>query len=293
MASRPGIVRTTKALCTRIKTWRDAGDRIALVPTMGALHGGHLSLVERAKAHADRVVASIFVNPKQFGPNEDLEAYPRDEKADLAKLAKAGTDLAYLPSVDEIYPAGFATTIHVDGLTERLCGASRPGHFDSVTTIVAKLFLQVAPDIAVFGEKDYQQLVVLKRMVQDLDMPLKIIGAPIKRESDGLALSSRNAYLSPLEREIAPLLHRSLHDLASDLAEGRTIDDAIAAARHRLEQADFRLDYLEVADPKTLIPLHGVLARPARIFVAAFLGTTRLIDNLGVRPKAKLARAKA
>ena len=276
------IVRTVGDLRARIAKWRKAGERIALVPTMGALHQGHLSLATLAKKQADRAVVSIFVNPIQFGPREDFNLYPRDEAGDLQKLAGAGADLVFAPDLGEMYPPGFSTRVNVGDLTEDLCGAARPNHFDGVATVVTKLLLQCAPDIAIFGEKDYQQLLVIKLLVRDLNIPVEIVGAPIVRESDGLALSSRNAYLSPAERKIAPLLHRTIVEIAADLANGRGADDAAEAARFKLEAAGFRVNYVAVRHPDTLNPLHGPV-KQARVLAAAFLGKTRLIDNVPVR----------
>lgn len=283
MTSAVPTTRTVSELRQRVTTWRKAGERIALVPTMGALHEGHLSLVALAKTKADRVVVSIFVNPIQFGPREDLKTYPRDEKGDLAKLSKAGADLVFAPETTEMYPQGFSTNVRVGDLTEDLCGAARPNHFDGVATVVAKLLLQCAPDIAIFGEKDYQQLLVIKRLVRDLNVPVEIIGAPIVREADGLALSSRNAYLSPSERATAPLLFQTISAVAADLAQGRGCDDAVVAARFKLDAAGFRVDYVAVRDPDTLKPLSGPVKR-ARVLAAAYLGKTRLIDNVPVPP---------
>jgi pantoate--beta-alanine ligase len=277
------IVRTVAELRADRAKWRKAGEKIALVPTMGALHQGHLSLVALAKEKADRAVVSIFVNPIQFGPREDFHLYPRDEAGDLAKLAAAGADLVFIPDVAEMYPAGFSTRINVGDLTEDLCGAARPNHFDGVATVIAKLLLQCAPDVAIFGEKDYQQLLVIRRMVRDLNLPVEILGGPIVREKDGLALSSRNAYLSPAERRIAPLLHQTIAQVAADLANGRGADDAAEAGRFKLEAAGFRVNYVAVRDPETLKPLHGPV-KEARVLAAAFLGKTRLIDNLPVPP---------
>jgi pantoate--beta-alanine ligase len=265
----------------QVAAWRKAGDTIALVPTMGALHTGHLSLVSLAKKRADRTVVSLFVNPLQFGPREDFKSYPRDLARDKAVLQEAGADLLYAPDASEMYPAGFSTKVIVGDLTEGLCGANRPGHFDGVATVVGKLLLQCAPDIAVFGEKDYQQLLVVKRLVRDLDIPVEIVGAPIVREDDGLALSSRNAYLSPEERKVAPLLSQVVHSIARDLEAGRGCDDAVLAARFKLEAEGFRVDYVAVRDPETLQPLFGPVKR-ARVLAAAYLGKTRLIDNVPV-----------
>ena len=277
------IVRTVDDLRQRLAKWRKASETIALVPTMGALHEGHLSLLTLAKSRCDRVVVSIFVNPIQFGPREDFNLYPRDETGDLAKLGKAGADLVFAPDTAEMYPQGFSTHIGVGDLTEDLCGAARPNHFDGVATVVAKLLMQCSPDIAVFGEKDYQQLLVIKRLVRDLNVPVEIVGAPIVREADGLALSSRNAYLSPSERKTAPLLYQTISAVAADLAQSRGCDDAVVAARFKLDAAGFRVDYVAVRDPDTLKRLSGPVQR-ARVLAAAYLGKTRLIDNVPVPP---------
>jgi pantoate--beta-alanine ligase len=281
-------VRTVGDLRAELPKWRKAGETIALVPTMGALHQGHLSLVALAKEKAGRVVVSIFVNPIQFGPREDFHLYPRDEAGDLAKLAAAGADLVFIPDVAEMYPPAFSTRVNVGDLTEDLCGAARPNHFDGVATVVSKLLLQCVPDLAIFGEKDYQQLLVIKRMVRDLNIPVEILGGPIMRERDGLALSSRNAYLSPAERKIAPLLHQTIAEVAADLAQGRGADDAAEAGRFKLEAAGFRVNYVAVRDPETLKPLHGPV-KQARVLAAVFLGKTRLIDNVPVPPTSQSA----
>jgi len=283
MTSPIQTARTVSDLRARLAKWRKAGESVALVPTMGALHEGHLSLVGLAKSKADHVVVSIFVNPIQFGPREDFNLYPRDEAGDLVKLAKAGADLVFAPEVTEMYPQGFSTQVRVGDLTEDLCGAARPNHFDGVATVVAKLLLQCAPDLAVFGEKDYQQLLVIKRLVRDLNVPVEIVPGPIVREKDGLALSSRNAYLSPSERKTAPLLYQTISAVAADLAQGRGCDDAVVAARFKLDAAGFRVDYVAVRDPDTLKPLSGPVKR-ARVLAAAYLGKTRLIDNVPVPP---------
>ena len=274
-------VSTVRDLRARVGAWRDAGETVALVPTMGAIHAGHLSLVALASTLADRVVTSLFVNPLQFGPREDFNAYPRDEARDAAALAQAGSDLLYAPDASEMYPPGFSTKVNVGDLTEDLCGAARPNHFDGVATVVAKLLLQSAPDKAIFGEKDYQQLLVIKRLVRDLNIPVEIIGGAIVREADGLALSSRNAYLSPAERKIAPMLYETIHAVATDLEQGRGADDAAETARFKLEAAGFRVDYVAVRDPETLAPLHGPV-KQARVLAAVHLGKTRLIDNVPV-----------
>lgn len=275
------IVRTVSDLRRHVAQWRQAGETVALVPTMGAIHAGHLSLIALAKSKAGRVVASLFVNPLQFGPREDFRTYPRDEARDSAALEAVGTDLLFAPSDAEMYPPGFSTKISVGDLTEGLCGAARPNHFDGVATVVAKLLLQCAPDIAVFGEKDYQQLLVIRRLVRDLNMPVEIVGAPIVREDDGLAVSSRNAYLSAADRKIAPALYQVIHQVARDLEGGRGCDDAVSAARYKLEAEGFRVDYVAVRDPDTLQPLFGPVKR-ARVLAAAYLGKTRLIDNVPV-----------
>jgi pantoate--beta-alanine ligase len=277
------LARTVQELRKRVAAWRKAGESVALVPTMGALHEGHLSLVALAKSKADRVVASIFINPIQFGPREDFSTYPRDEASDLKKLGNAGVDLVFAPEAAEMYPEGFKTLIRIGDLTEGLCGAARPNHFDGVATVVAKLLMQCAPDIAIFGEKDYQQLLVVKQLVRDLNIPVEIVGAPIVREADGLALSSRNVYLSPEQRKVAPLLHQTISKVAADLAQGRGCDDAVVAARFKLDAAGFRVDYVAVRDPDTLKPLSGPVKR-ARVLAAAYLGKTRLIDNVPVPP---------
>jgi pantoate--beta-alanine ligase len=275
----------TKDLRAEIAKWRQAGEKIALVPTMGALHAGHLSLIDIAKQHAKRIVVSIFVNPTQFGPKEDFSRYPRDEAGDMAKLKEAGADLVYIPGIEEMYPQGFATRVSLPSLTEDLCGAARPNHFEGVATVVTKLLLQCAPDVAVFGEKDFQQLLVIRRMVTDLNIPVEIVAAPIVREKDGLALSSRNAYLSAVERKRAPVLHQVLEETAASLADGEGCDAATSAGRFKLEANGFRVDYVAVRDPETLAALFGPIKGPARVMGAVFLGTTRLIDNVPTAPK--------
>lgn len=279
------IVRTVAALRRTVGDWHDAGQGVALVPTMGALHAGHLALVARAKGLCDRAVATLFVNPTQFGPDEDFARYPRDEAGDAAKLAAAGCDLLYAPTVAEMYPDGFATKITAGPIAERLDGPFRPGHFAGVATVVTKLLLQAQADVACFGEKDYQQLQIIQRIVRDLDIPVRIEGVPTVREADGLALSSRNAYLTPAERAIAPSLQRILAGLARHVVEGALSPGAAGeAGRSELEKAGFtRVDYVEFVDAASLAPLDR-LDRPARILAAAWLGRTRLIDNLPVLP---------
>lgn len=278
------IVRTVADLRTRVAGWRAAGERVGFVPTMGALHEGHLSLVGLARRRADRAVASIFVNPTQFGPNEDFDAYPRGEARDAGLLADAGCDLLFAPTVAEMYPQGFATTVSVTGVSEPLDGAARPGHFNGVATVVTKLLLQCAPDIAVFGEKDYQQLQVIRRLVRDLDIPVEIVGGPTARAEDGLALSSRNAYLSPEERAVAGRLNVVLREAVNRLKTGEAVSAVEADALSALAAAGFpHVDYVEVRDADDLARLGpGATKGPARILAAVRLGRTRLIDNMAV-----------
>jgi pantoate--beta-alanine ligase len=284
MATRLPVVRTLRDLRAAVRRWRGKGNSIALVPTMGALHPGHLSLVKLARKHANRVVVSIFVNPTQFGPNEDFDAYPRDEQGDWHLLGEAKADLLYAPPVAEIYPDDFSTRVEVIGLTSGLEGASRPRHFAGVTTVVTKLFLQCLPDVAVFGEKDFQQLLVIRQLVKDLDMPITIVSAPILREADGLALSSRNTYLDSTSRSIAPRFHAVLTEVAKDLSEGRPIHEATFLGRDWLEGAGFRVDYLEVRDTANFMPVGRLVTVPSRILGAVYLGDIRLIDNVPVGP---------
>jgi pantoate--beta-alanine ligase len=278
------VVRTVSDLRTQVAAWRSAGEKVALVPTMGALHEGHLSLVALAKTKAQRVVASVFVNPTQFGPNEDFDAYPRGEARDAELLAGAGCDLLFAPTVAEMYPAGFSTTINVTGVSEPLDGAARPGHFAGVATVVTKLLMQCGPDVAVFGEKDYQQLQVIKRVVRDLDIPVEIIGAPTSRLEDGLARSSRNAYLSDAEREVAGAMNAALAEAVRRLKTGESVERVEATGRAALERAGFqRIDYFEVRNAEDLShPGPGPLTVPARVLAAAVIGKTRLIDNMAV-----------
>lgn len=280
--------RTLKDLRRHIARYREAGEMVALVPTMGALHEGHLTLVRAARKKAPRVVVSVFVNPTQFAPNEDLARYPRDEAGDLEKLASVNADLVWAPDVDEMYAPGFATRIEVQGAAEGLEGAFRPHHFGGVATVCCKLFSQVTPDIALFGEKDYQQLCVIRQMVRDLNLPLKIQGVPTVREKDGLALSSRNAYLSPENRAAAPALNAAIRTVAETMAAGGRQAPAIKSAVKALEKAGFGpIDYVAIADAETLGPWQLSSGRPGRVLVAAKLGTTRLIDNVPIpRPKA-------
>ena len=278
----PHELTTLLQLRETIAHWRKGGARVALVPTMGALHRGHLTLVARAKEHADKVVVSIFVNPTQFGPNEDFYRYPRPRARDLALLHEAGADAAWLPEVATMYPEGFATNIHLAGITDLLDGAHRPGHFDGVATVVAKLLLQVMPDIALFGEKDYQQLCVIRRLVADLNIAVEILGVPTVREADGLALSSRNQYLSEAERARAPVLYAALMEVATQLRHtpAPPAEPILRAAAEKLLAAGFAsIDYLALHAADTLLPL-AAHAPPARLLVAARLGATRLIDNI-------------
>jgi pantoate--beta-alanine ligase len=284
MAQRLSVVRTTKDLRAAVRRWRGAGKSIALVPTMGTLHEGHLSLIRIAKKRAGRVVVSIFVNPTQFGPNEDFSAYPRDERGDWAKLAEAKVDLLYAPGIEEIYPNDFSTRVEVIGITSGLEGASRPRHFAGVTTVVTKLFLQALPDMALFGEKDFQQLLVIRQLTKDLDLPIEIISGPTVREQDGLALSSRNAYLDTTARSIAPRFHAVLQEVSKDLTEGRPIHEATFLGRDWLEGAGFKVDYLEVRDEAALMPVGQRATVPARLLGAVYLGHIRLIDNEPVAP---------
>lgn len=280
------IARTVADLRKQIARWRKDDERIGLVPTMGALHQGHIALVRAARTECDRVVASIFVNPKQFAPTEDLRSYPRREAADLEMLQSAGVDLVFIPALDEMYPLDFTTLVQVSGLTESLCGAHRAGHFDGVTTVVTKLLIQALPDIAYFGEKDYQQLMVVRRLARDLDIPVRIAAVPTVREADGLALSSRNVYLSSEERRVAPNFARVLRNIAAALAQDPTaVAREIAHGSAALQQAGFAVEYLEVRGAHTLAVTSEATAN-SRVFAAVRLGKTRLIDNMPVVPAA-------
>ncbi|WP_448649508.1 pantoate--beta-alanine ligase [Pseudomonas corrugata] len=275
-------VKTVRELRAAVARARSEGKRIAFVPTMGNLHCGHVALVTKAAQRADFVVTSIFVNPLQFGAGEDLDKYPRTLPADQEKLLQAGCHLLFAPSVEEMYPDGMAgqTRVSVPQLSEGLCGASRPGHFEGVATVVSKLFNMVQPDLAVFGQKDFQQLAVIRALVHDLNMPIQIIGEPTVRAEDGLALSSRNGFLSPEQRAVAPEVYRSLSRIAEAIRQGRRdFPTLIAEQLKQLEAAGMRPDYLEIREARTLRPATPE-DRDLVILVAAFLGTTRLIDNL-------------
>lgn len=278
------IVRTVAKLRAAVAEWRRRGANIAVVPTMGALHEGHLSLVRAALDKADRVIVTLFVNPKQFNSTADLAAYPRTEEADAAKLAPLGAHMLYAPDVGEMYPDGFATTVTVSGVSEGLCGTFRPGHFEGVATVVAKLFLQTGANLAFFGEKDFQQLHVVRRMARDLDIPISVIPCPTVREPDGLALSSRNVRLSPAEREVAPTLASTLFDAAARIAGGAPVDETLDKAHLEIVSAGYaRVEYLELRSDDDLTPM-SKLDRPARLLAAAWLRETRLVDNVKCSP---------
>ena len=276
------IVRDMSDLAPALSARRKAGEKIALVPTMGALHAGHMALVDAARAGADKVVASIFVNPLQFGANEDLDRYPRQEAADAKLLEEHGCDLIWMPTADQLYPPGFATTVSVAGVSERWDGESRPGHFAGVATVVAKLFTAVRPDLAFFGEKDFQQLAVIRRMTEDLGLGVEIRGVPTVRGVDGLALSSRNAYLTSDERQRALALPRALEEARDAIQGGKPVDPVLDRAKDRLSDAGFsRIDYFALVDAATLEPLETASGE-MRLIAAAVIGTTRLIDNVRV-----------
>jgi pantoate--beta-alanine ligase len=279
------IIRGKAELRAAVAELRAAGGAVALVPTMGALHAGHAALIAEGRRRGAQVVASIFVNPLQFGANEDLANYPRREGSDVRLLEEEGCAILWAPDAATMYPEGFATSIRVASVSEGLCGAARPGHFDGVATVVAKLLNQVRPDIALFGEKDYQQLAVIRRLVDDLDLGVEILAVPTQRDADGLALSSRNAYLTDEERAAARALPRALGEAAHAMVEGMAPSEALDRARSRLTAAGFsRIDYVELRDAATLAPM-DVLDRSARLLAAALIGRTRLIDNLAVEPR--------
>jgi len=276
------IIRRLEDLAPALAELRQAGEKIALVPTMGALHAGHMMLVEVARRRADRVAATIFVNPMQFGAGEDLDRYPRQEAADAEMLEQAGCDLLWLPTVEDIYPAGFATKIRVSGLSARWEGEARPGHFDGVATVVAKLLLTVRPDVALFGEKDFQQLAVIRRMAADLGLGVEIVGMPTVRDADGLALSSRNAYLSAEDHQRAIALPTALQAARQAILSGEPVAATLASARQQLENAGFAIiDYFALVDAASLEPLEAPRGT-MRLIAAATIGGTRLIDNIAV-----------
>ncbi len=279
------IVRSIAELRAAVARWRRSGDSIGIVPTMGALHDGHLELVRRARRDCMRVIATIFVNPTQFNRPDDLASYPREEAQDAGKLQQIGADLLFAPPVEEIYPTGFRTKVLVSELTDCLCGVTRPGHLDGVSTVVSKLLIQALPDRAYFGEKDYQQLLVVSRMARDLDIPVEIVGVETVREADGLALSSRNQLLTPENRARAAALNRVLRELAARMKDGAApAGPALAWGREALARAGIeKIDYLDLRTADTLRELERA-DRPARLFVAAWLGDVRLIDNIPVGP---------
>ncbi len=276
------IERKLAGLRAQTTLWRQAGETIGVVPTMGALHQGHLSLARAARERCDRVIVTIFVNPKQFNNPDDLDSYPRTEEDDARKLESIGVDLIYVPDAEQIYPDGFATNVSVAGLTDMLCGAARPGHFDGVATVVSKLFLQTSADFAFFGEKDYQQLQVVRRLAADLDIPIDVIGCPTIREEDGLAMSSRNLLLSDRSRIKAPVLAEVMEDIRAQLLDGVAMSDITEAAKTRVLAAGFNaVDYLELRDGGDLSILDQTVPG-ARLFAAAWLAGVRLIDNIAV-----------
>jgi pantoate--beta-alanine ligase len=276
----PEIIRSVREMQARSAAWRAGGLRIGLVPTMGALHAGHLDLVHAARAVADRLIVSVFVNPTQFAPTEDFGAYPRDEASDVARLADLGVEAVFAPTVAAMYPEGYATRITVEGPAAGLESDSRPHFFGGVATVVAKLFIACAPDAAVFGEKDYQQLLVVRRMTRDLGLPVDVVGHPTVRADDGLALSSRNAYLSAAERALAPRLNATLRAAADAIRAGAAPADALADAAAGLEAAGFAVDYVALRNADTLAEVADPAREPLRLLAAARLGRTRLIDNI-------------
>ena len=278
----PEIIRTLVELRSKVAGWKAAGESVAVVPTMGALHQGHLSLVRAAKEACDRVIVTIFINPKQFNNPDDYKNYPRTEEEDARKLIALKADVVYVPDGDQMYPNGFATTVSVEGITQGLCGAHRAGHFDGVATIVTKLFTQSQADKAFFGEKDYQQLQVVTRLARDLDLPIEVIGCPTIREEDGLAMSSRNLLLSDRARTWAPELHRAMEEMSEGLLAGGDLETLRAAAVSRVERAGFtQVEYLDLRSADQL-ELMTTPNRPARLLAAAWLAGVRLIDNIAV-----------
>lgn len=285
IASTVKVIRAKKELRTQIKAWHMKGLKVGMVPTMGALHHGHLSLIKEIQKHVDKVVVSIFVNPKQFGPNEDFDKYPRQETTDIKKLAEVHTDLLYAPSAKEIYPEGFLTNVKVTKITEGLCASKRPGHFDGVTTVVTKLLLQCLPDVALFGEKDFQQYTVLKQLADDLDIPTEVMCGKLIRDEDGLATSSRNVYLTPDERQIALEIPRTLRRIVNDI-EGNicSIEESLNRGIEHLLKSGFKeIQYLEIRKSRNLEPVTDVITEPSRVLVAAVVGGVRLIDNMPIQ----------
>ena len=276
-------VSTISELRAQVRDWRQRGETVALLPTMGALHAGHLSLARQGKSRCDRLVTSIFVNPAQFAPQEDFSTYPRTFESDLEKLVAVDCDLVWAPTADVMYPEGFATMIAPEGAALGLETDFRPHFFSGVATVCCKLFTQCAPDIALFGEKDYQQLCVIRQLVRDLDLPLEIVGCETIREDDGLAMSSRNAYLSDAERRVATAMHQVIAEAAKNFRSGTSADEACATAGHKLLQAGFKtIDYVAIRDADTLSAVEAGSDTPCRILAAAWLGETRLIDNIAV-----------
>ena len=282
MPASPTIHRTVDDLRTAVSAWRREGLRIGMVPTMGALHSGHMELVRAARERADRIIVTIFVNPTQFAPTEDFGSYPRTEALDVAKLAELGVEAVFAPNANEMYPAGYATTVSMAGPAIGLETDFRPHFFSGVATVVSKLLIAGFPDVAMFGEKDYQQLMVVRQMARDLRLPTEIIGLPTIREADGLALSSRNAYLSPEERETATTISRVMRQAAESIRAGGSVEAALAEGRTALTESGFRVDYLVLRNAETLAELADVTVEPRRMLAAAWLGKTRLIDNIAV-----------
>ena len=280
--AKPLVVRSVAAMRREVTRWKAVGGTVGVVPTMGALHAGHLALVRTALAACDRVIVTIFVNPIQFAANEDLNSYPRGEQEDIAKLSELGVDLAFSPNMEEMYPDGFATSVKVKGLTEVMCGAGRPHHFGGVATVVSKIFIQSRADRAYFGEKDFQQYLIVSRMAQDLDIPVEVIPVETVREADGLAMSSRNVYLSDVQRSIAPVIYKTISNVAAAIRGGDDPAVAVAKGTQTLVTAGIdRVEYLDVRDARTLSE-EWMEGCTTRVFTAVHLGKTRLIDNVAV-----------
>ena len=280
--AKPLVVRSVAAMRREVARWKAVGETVGVVPTMGALHAGHLALVRSALAACDRVIVTIFVNPKQFSVTEDLSSYPRGEVQDLAKLSELGADLAFSPNMEEMYPDGFATSVEVEGLTEVMCGAGRPHHFGGVATVVSKLLIQSSADRAYFGKKDFQQYLIVTRMARDLDIPVEVVPVETVREADGLAMSSRNIYLSDAHRAIAPTIYRTISNVAGAIRGGDKPAVAAAKGAKMLTETGIeRVEYLDVRDAETLSD-EWIEGRAARVFTAVHLGKTRLIDNIAI-----------